>query len=326
MLLTACGMIFPSQDDGLESTRVALAIQQTSLALSQAGGQEAQPPAVVQEKQAVQPTYTAYPTYTVQVVEQPPEPEPEQTEEPEPEAEPAESFEDWLDGVNILIYDDMWGSGEPKLAEDALDALGLGKNTTNVNDAMGHLMANMNSAVDWDLIIIIAEDHDAISGEYFDLVGDELDRGTSIIIELWYMNEISSGRIQPVMQRCGIAYQKNWERSGASNLNDYLIYLLDPTDPVFSEPNLISMLIPFDVYWVGDVGDRVKLVPGSDAVLLAGTLPKEYSSYGVITKCLDGRMIWQTFCSHDYKTQDMINLWQNYIKNTLKARYEYLND
>ena len=123
MLLTACGMLFPSQDAGLESTRVALAIQQTSLAMSQAQGQEAQPPAAVPEQPAIQPTYTAYPTYTVEVVEQPPEPEPEQTEEPEPE--PAQSFEDWLDGVKILIYDDMWGDGEEIIVEDALDALGI---------------------------------------------------------------------------------------------------------------------------------------------------------------------------------------------------------
>ncbi|MEA3327715.1 MAG: hypothetical protein U9R53_10515, partial [Chloroflexota bacterium] len=208
MLLTACGMLFPVQDSGLESTRVALAIQQTSLAMNQSQAQQVQPPAVVQEAPAQQPTYTPYPTYTVQVVEPPPAEEPAQTEEPEPE--PAMSFDDWLDDVNILVYNDMWGSGEPMVVEDALDALGLGRNTTNVNDAMGHLMSNMNSAIEWDLIIIVAEDHDAISGEYFDLVGDELDRGTSIIIELWYIDNIASGRIQPVMQRCGISYQKDW--------------------------------------------------------------------------------------------------------------------
>lgn len=331
MLLTACGMLFPvQQDSGLESTRVALAIQQTSLAMGQAQQQQAQPqqaqpPAVAQEPQA-QPTYTVYPTYTVQVVEQPAAEDPVQTEESEPEPEPAESFEDWMKDVQILLYNDMWGEGEPMVVEDALDALGLGRNTTSVNDAMGHLMSNMNSAIKWDLVMIVAEDHDSISGEFFDLVADELDRGTSVILEVWYINRVASGRIQPVMQRCGIAFQKDWQRNWTNNLNDYLIYLLEPGDPLFSNPNLISMLIPYDVYWDGDVGDRVKLLPGSDAILLAGTQPKEYSSYGVISECLDGRMIWQTFCSHDYKTQDMINLWQNYVYNALKARYEYLND
>lgn len=86
------------------------------------------------------------------------------------------------------------------------------------------------------------------------------------------------------------------------------------------------MLIPYDVMWYGDVGDLIKINPGSNGVLLGGTQPKEYASYGLIANCLDGRMIWQTFSTHDYKTQDMINLWQNYITSALKARYAYLNE
>ena len=84
------------------------------------------------------------------------------------------------------------------------------------------------------------------------------------------------------------------------------------------------MVIPYDVRWYGDAGDLLKLNPGSGAALLGGTQQKEFSSYGLIAECLDGRMIWQTFSTHDYKTQDMINLWQNYIAHTLKARYDYL--
>jgi len=44
----------------------------------------------------------------------------------------------------------------------------------------------------------------------------------------------------------------------------------------------------------------------------------------LLTECLDGRLVWQTFSTHDYKDQDMISLWQNYIYNALQARYEYL--
>jgi hypothetical protein len=57
-------------------------------------------------------------------------------------------------------------------------------------------------------------------------------------------------------------------------LNAYLVYLLDSTDPLFSEPNLISMLIPYDVRWYGDAGDLLKLNPGSGAALLGGTQQK----------------------------------------------------
>jgi hypothetical protein len=85
------------------------------------------------------------------------------------------------------------------------------------------------------------------------------------------------------------------------------------------------MLIPYDVLWTGDVGDMVKLNTGSDAVLLGGAQAKEHSAYGLIAECMDGQMIWQTFSTHDYKTQDMINLWQNYIHHTLRARYDHIN-
>jgi len=67
-------------DSGLESTQVALAIQQTSIALQQNSGTQSEPPPSVIEA-PVQPTYTLYPTYTVQEVEAPP-PQAQTTEPP----------------------------------------------------------------------------------------------------------------------------------------------------------------------------------------------------------------------------------------------------
>jgi len=224
-----------------------------------------------------------------------------------------------------LLYDDMYDLGEELVIENALDGLGLGNNTTNVRDAMGDFLSNMNSSTNWDLIIVGAENRDNISGEYFDVISSEMDRGSSFIIEVWYVDDISTGRIQPVFQRCGITFHRDWQRAWNSNLNDYLVYLLEPDNPLFSEPNAISMLIPYDVLWTGDVGDMVKLNTGSDAVLLGGAQAKEHSAYGLIAECMDGQMIWQTFSTHDYKTQDMINLWQNYIHHTLRARYDHIN-
>jgi len=324
LLLVSCEMIFPSQDSGLESTRVALAIQQTSLAMSQAQGQEAQPPAVVPEQPAVQPTYTQYPTFTVQVEEQPPA-QPEQTEEPEPEPEPAESFEDWKEGAKILVYDAMWGRDTPVI-ENAIDGLALGRNTTNVRDAVGDFISTMNSPNIYDLVVVASEWRSLVQGEVFDVIVDQLDRGSSVIFETWYIDQVYNGRIQPVMQRCGISFHKDWWRGAGYNLNDYLVYLLALDDPVLSQPNTISMLVPYDIRWIDDVGDTVEINPGSDAILIAGRLPKEYTSYGLLAKCMDGRLIWQTFSTHDYKDQEMTNLWQNYIYNALQARYDYLNE
>jgi len=329
-LLASCDMLPTGGNDDLDSTRVAIAIQQTSLAMQQS---QVEQPAQVEPEVEIQPTYTPYPTYTAQVEAEPVNVEPTSTPELVSTAEPAPteeiisstSFEDWLEDVDILLYDDMFGSGEPLVIENALDGLGLGDNTTNVRDAMGDFLSNMNSAVNWDLIIVGAENRDNISGEYFDVIANEIDRGSSFIFEVWYIDDIIHGRIQPVFQRCGIAFHRDWQRAWNANLNNYLVYLLEPGDPLFSEPNLVSMLIPYDVLWWGDAGDMLELNPGSDAVLLGGAQSKEHSSYGLIAECMDGQMIWQTFSTHDYRNQEMINLWQNYIYNTLQARYEKIN-
>ncbi len=329
LVLGACEM--PSGgDQSLQDTQVALAIQQTGMAMEQTSAAQASPPTLTPEP-TLQPTYTPYPTYTSQpeqpATEEPPAEEPPEETEATEEPAPAVSFDVWLEDAQILLYDDMFGLGEAPIVENAIDGLGLGSNTKNVGGAMGDFLSNLNSATQWDLIIIAAESRGAISGEYFDVIADQMDDGTAIIIEIWYIDDIAQGRIQPVMQRCGIAFHKDWWRPVNANLNDFLVYLLETDDPLFSEPNTISMLIPSASYlWVGDIGDMLELNAGSDAVLMAGALPKEHSSYGAIAECMDGRMIWQTFSTHDYKYQDMINLWTNYIHNTLLARYDYLQE
>jgi hypothetical protein len=40
---------------------------------------------------------------------------------------------------------------------------------------------------------------------------------------------------------------------------------------------------------------------------------------------MDGRVIWQSFSTHDYAADDTLALWQNYIVYTLKNRFAYLN-
>jgi hypothetical protein len=318
VLISSCDMLSGS-DPNLDNTRVALAIQQTGLAIDQTNAAQAEAPTTTPEP-TLQPTYTPYPTFTSQADQAPAEDEPEDTE-------PELSFDDWMDDAEILLYDDMLGSGQSPIIESAIDGLGLGSNTKNVGDAMGDLLTNLNSSTQWDLIIVAAESRSAISGEYFDVLIDQIDRGSAMILEIWYIDDIAQGRIQPVMQRCGISFQRDWWRDNKADLNDYLVYLLEPDDPMFSQPNAMSMLIPSGSFlWVGDIGDLLEINAGSDAVLLGGAQKKQYDSYGAIAECLDGRMVWQTFSTHDYKYQDMINMWQNYIYNTLLARYEYLQE
>lgn len=79
VLFTACDIPLGG-DPALEQTRIALAVQQTSLALDQSSGNQPVQPQT-DPQQPVQPTYTTYPTYTVQA----PEPEQPQPEQPQPE-------------------------------------------------------------------------------------------------------------------------------------------------------------------------------------------------------------------------------------------------
>jgi hypothetical protein len=303
-------------DPSLEATKMALAVMQTSMALEQAQG--AQNPIEETQPPAAQPTYTPYPTFTSQAVEQ--------TEEPATEeVVPAQSFEDWMDGANILLYDAMYGRGDTNVIENAIDGLGLSGNTTNVGTNIGDFLSEMNSAVTWDLIIVGSEFRSQVQGEIFDALANEIDRGSSVVLETWYIDQVFNGRIQPVMQRCGITFHQDWWRDNNADLNSFLIYILEPDAQLFSQPNTIGMLIPYDIRWIDDVGDTVKKISGSDAVLMAGRLRNEHNSYGLLTECMGGRMVWQTFSTHDYKDQDMINLWQNYIYNTLEARFEYIN-
>ena len=304
-------------DPDLQNTMVALGVQQTSMALEQTRAVDS---AVTEEPQVIQPTYTPYPTYTSQAAEVVTE------EVATEEYVPALTFEDWMSEANILVYDDMYGMGDTPVIENALDGLGLGRNVTIVGSNIGDFLSEMNSGMSWDLIVVASEARGQVQGEIFDVLAMEIDSGSSVVLETWYIDKIFNGRIQPVMQRCGITFHQDWWRDYNDDLNNYLIYLLETGDPLFSQPNVVSMLIPYDVLWYGDAGDTVELISGSDAVLMAGRLPKEHNSYGLIAECLDGQMVWQTFSTHDYKDQDMINLWQNYIYNTLLARFDYLYD
>ncbi len=316
VLVGSCSLPGGGTDPSLEGTKMALAVMQTSMALEQTRNaesaiQETQPP-------ATQPTYTPYPTFTSQVVEQ--------TEAPvTEEVAPVQSFEDWKKDAKILLYDAMYGRGDTNVIENAIDGMGLGSNTKNVGTNIGDFLSEMNSAITWDLIIVGSEFRSQVQGEIFDSLANEIDRGSSVVLETWYIDQVFNGRIQPVMQRCGITFHQDWWRKSNADLNSFLIYLLEPDAPLFSQPNTIGMLIPYDIRWIDDVGDTVEKISGSDAVLMAGRLPKEHSSYGLLTECMGGRMVWQTFSTHDYKDQDMTNLWQNYIYNTLEARYEYLH-
>ncbi len=153
---------------------IALGVQQTSMALDQTRAAES---AVTEAPEFPQPTYTPYPTFTSQVAEV--VTEEVVTEEYVPEL----TFEDWMDEANILVYDDMYGMGDTPVIENAIDGLGLGRNVTNIGSNIGDFLSEMNSGMQWDLIVVASEARAQVQGEIFDMLATEIDSGSSVVIE-----------------------------------------------------------------------------------------------------------------------------------------------
>ena len=83
---------------------------------------------------------------------------------------------------------------------------------------------------------------------------------------------------------------------------------------------------PSYFYWnPGDVGDLVKLRSSGDATIVAGLYPNEKNSYGLLTTCLEGRMVLQTFDTHDYDPSMTKALWENYITYTLTNHFKKID-
>lgn len=281
-----------AEPPAFDPTRAALELQATEMSLqltrqaldsaSQTQPTEAPPPAT----EAIPPPTEVVPTATLDVNQR-------------------------MKSAKILVYEDtpyigMW-------VKNTLDGMGL--KYTHVGDALGAFMENLNSGIQWDLIIVAAEAHEEVSGEFFDVLTRRVTQDqTALIVEMWYLDLISEGRIKSLTTQCGIGLQKSY------NLADS-IYWLDSTHPVFNEPNNAIPLIHYGRYWQWQAGDYLRLLPGSDATLLAGMYQNRNSDYGVVASCFEGRVIFQTFCNHDYDQADIQLLWENYIYNTLKSRF-----
>ena len=315
-VVSACNLPASSNNNsGIEETRVALAIQQTSVAMQQAtlaAGVEKTPTTFPPAE-----TYTPYPTYTAA----PRDAEIVST----PTATPADMSQR-IKASNILIYEDI--VGYPKLVPIVTSTINSmsfsGGKIINVGDALGRFKEQANSATKWDLMIVASEVRSGFSGEMFEMMYDHINNGGAVIIEVWHLDKIASGKIAPILSKCGVSLFRDWTRDDIYDPFDYSILWLDKSNPLLSTPN--SVVAPSYPYpeWFGDAGDLLKLSSGGDAVLVGGLHASRKSDYGVLAECMDGRMVIQTFSSHDYKWDVVQPLWENYITYTLTKHYEYM--
>jgi hypothetical protein len=215
-----------------------------------------------------------------------------------------------MQSANIVLYEDLFFS---RYVKTALDEAGY--IYTDVGDRLGTFQNELLSDTKWDLVIAAAEGRGGVQGEFFDYIYQQLEDGASVIMELWILDWVAGGRIQPILDECGIDFQANWV-----NPSNRGVFWTDPAHPIANEPNQVS-LTRFTLFWEGDIGDLVSLTPGSSATILGSANEGNASRNGLITLCYDGRLLLQTFSTHDHPQETMIQLWQNYVYFMLSNRF-----
>ena len=327
LVVLSCS-ITSGSDPSLEQTVAALSVQQTVMAQqaglnNQATTQAEQLTRVAQEVQATllvqQATQLA--AQANQQSQQPVSteaPPPASTEQPV--EVPAVNVEDQIKSAKILLFEDMAGTGELELIQEALD---LGSFTyKDDGSAQGWLKDDLLSTTKWDLIIAASEYRAKIQGEFFVYLMEHINRGTAVIIEHWALDELSFGKVAPILAKCGVAFQRDWFFP-LDTIPQLSVWPLVADHPVFQEPNSGISLRNFNNFWFEDEdkGDLLKLTGSGDATMLAGTIATSKSDHGTLVTCLKGRMIIQTFSTHEYNRSDITRLWQNYIHYTLNNHF-----
>lgn len=250
-----------------------------------------------------------------------------QTPTPLPTTTPAPDVAGFRQAANILLFEDMSGDTyTTRFVKQALDGLQL--QYEDVADGQGNFKKQLLSpgpgGKSWDLIISADENRasSGIKGEFFDYFNQALDKGTAVIIETWRLDEMRAGAVESLLQRCGVTYQGDLWKLKPGN---QVLFNLVPNHSILNEPNKNISLRTVSEYWkTSDLGDWIQKAPGGQAVLLLGSRAGERDKYGTLTVCMGGRLILQTFSTHQYDQSQMVSLWQNYIYNALLARMVYL--
>ena len=314
IILSACNPLTPNQD-ALQETLIALGVQQTSLYQTISA-----PTIAVDELTSIDQSITSTPdqfatqslsteasmsipssTPDIDVIDTVPTIDPE--------------IERKIKSAKILLFEDMSASGEIRIVKEALDQAGY--YYLDVGSALGWFKDRLQSGEDWDLIIAAAEARRGFGGEYLDYINEKVEEGASAIIEYYDFDVSSDGKAKRLLDNCGIIHQLDWFEPDLR-----VIYWLQQDHPILHTPNEMPAQIGNASMWKLDIGDLFEIrtqngVQIGDAKLLAGTNGAWKDDHGLLVSCVEGRLIIQSFGSHDYRYIDMLPLWQNYIYNSL---------
>jgi hypothetical protein len=331
LLITLSCDLMSTSDTSLQLTKVALESQMTIVA--QQSGQNLQLTSQAEQQaqiaQSVQATTLAIQSTQLALQIQPGggESQPAQTQAPvvsevppvvtqEP---PEQNVDDLIKNAKILLYEDLAGERvydmyPPRYVKDALDMGGY--TYKDDGSAMGWFKEDLLSTSKWDLIIVAAESHDNIQGEYFEYLIPHLNAGTALILEVFYIDDVINGKIAPILSKCGVQLQADWP-----DPENLALWPLVTDHPVFSYPNTGMSMRKISPFWVWEHGDLLKKGSGGDATMLLGTIATSKNDHATLVTCLEGRMILQSFCNLDYARSEITPLWENYIYYTLKNKF-----
>lgn len=226
-----------------------------------------------------------------------------------------------IKAANVLIYDEPDGQGRliPRISKAVADLGFSGGSVVNTSNYLGNFDRLLRTQT-WDLVVLSVESRDRTeigSLGVLDPISDHIARGGALIVETWNLDEDQSALAGLLLNACNAHVEKDWHRASNYTYADFLIPALKADSPVFTKPYAISMPLRPTVFWPGDAGDLLRLDGSGNSKILAGVLSSDPNNYGLLTSCLDGRMLLQTFSTHDYSLYETTHLWQNMMQYTL---------
>ena len=339
--LAGCSLVPISEEEAaqrteIRATELEINVQQTLLAQQQQDRNQQQtslaetarpagetPPALSSPELPGLPTGTLEPDTATQAL-----PPGNLTAQPVDEA----AFQQWVNSARILLYEDMTARLETvRYVKQTLDEMGL--EYKDDGSAIGWLMDDLADGPpdgsQWDLIILAAEDKSGVQADFFEDVLNAADQGTAVILEVYYLNSTYNSSASGLLNRCGLEYENNWVRIPPSRA---ALFASVPNHPIITSPNnILSFSTSTNQWWdpngkiTYDVGDLIKLSPGSESTLLLGTVAGIPTAHGTAAVCEGGKIILQTFSSHLLNFSVMSPLWENYIYHGLQNRFAALN-
>jgi hypothetical protein len=325
LIIQSCVTIYPPGDSNGQRTDAPFAEEEDK--------GEPEPPTEGPEPPAEEPEPPVEEPEPPVEEPEPPVEEPEPpVEEPEPPAEEGEPsslppFEEWITNSEILLYEQITGDTDrARWIKLALDGMGL--DFTDTEKSNRKFFDEITDEKVWDLVIYSREDEEITGNNYFTEVISEFYDGASVIMEHWNLDS-------PMITNFDL--ELFYEDTGITKIQDLygdpnkIMYSYNDNHPIHNIPNEgieLYSLNPDELQRRPgkDMGDLLYVDEDGPCVVLYGINQSVEESRGIILTCYDNRFIFQNYPTHQFQKLIMVHLWENYIYNALRARYEYLRE